>query len=141
VSLNPVHSKVYLIQHYVMFNILWVWILFIVRCTWYNIMWYLTFCEFESCSWQGVLCDKVCQWLVAGRCFSPGTWVSSTKKTDLLDLTEILLKVVLNTITLTSPLTYKFILCWKFLLKWLNGNHDLIAVQLMLFVFISRKPW
>jgi hypothetical protein len=44
------------------------------------------------------LCDKVCQWLSAGRWFSP---VSSTNKTDLHDITEILLKVSLNTITLT----------------------------------------
>ena len=38
------------------------------------------------------LCDKVCQWLVAGQWFSP---VCSTNKT------EIVLKVALNTITLT----------------------------------------
>ena len=47
------------------------------------------------------LCDKVCQWLAAGRWFSSGTPVSSTNKTDRHDITEILLKVVLNTITLT----------------------------------------
>jgi hypothetical protein len=29
------------------------------------------------------LCDKICQWLAAGRQFSPGTPVSSTNKTDL----------------------------------------------------------
>ena len=34
--------------------------------------------------------------------FSPGTPVSSTNKTDRHDITEILLKVALNTITLTS---------------------------------------
>ena len=45
------------------------------------------------------LCDKVCQFLVAGRWFSTGTPVSSTSKTDHHDITEILLKVVLNTIT------------------------------------------
>ena len=48
------------------------------------------------------LCDKVYQWLATGRWFSPGTLVSSTNKTDRHDITEILLKVVLNTITLTS---------------------------------------
>jgi hypothetical protein len=42
---------------------------------------------------------------VAGRCFSPGTPVSSTNKTDRHDITEILLKVALNTKTLT-PLYY-----------------------------------
>jgi hypothetical protein len=45
--------------------------------------------------------DKVCQWLVAGRCFFQGIPVSSTNKTDCHDITEILLKVVLTTITLT----------------------------------------
>jgi hypothetical protein len=38
---------------------------------------------------------------VTGWWFSPGTPVSSTNKTDCHDITEILLKVVLNTITLT----------------------------------------
>jgi hypothetical protein len=42
--------------------------------------------------------DKACQWLAAVRWFSP---VSSTNKTNPYDITEILLKVVLNTITLT----------------------------------------
>jgi hypothetical protein len=45
------------------------------------------------------LCNKVCQWLTAGWWFSPGTPVSSINKTDCHDITEILLKVVLNTIT------------------------------------------
>ena len=58
-------------------------------------------CEFESRSWRGVLdiilCDKVCQWLAAGRWFSP---VSSTNKIDRHDITEIVLKEVLSAITL-----------------------------------------
>ena len=44
------------------------------------------------------LCDQVCQWPAAGRWFSPGTPVSYTNKTDHHDITEILLKVALNTI-------------------------------------------
>ena len=59
-------------------------------------------CEFEPRSWRGVLdttlCDKVCQWLATGWWFYPGTPVSSTNKTDSHDITEILLKVPLNTI-------------------------------------------
>ena len=47
------------------------------------------------------LCDKICQWLAAGQWFSPGTPVTSTNKTDSHDITEILLKVALNTIILT----------------------------------------
>jgi hypothetical protein len=53
---------------------------FMARCTRYNIMW-----------WSF-------QWLATGRCFSPSTPVPSTNKTDRHDITEILLKVVLNTI-------------------------------------------
>ena len=57
----------------------------------------------ETLSMQGVLdttlCDKICQWLVAGRWFSPCTPVSCTDKTDRHNITEILLKVALNTIT------------------------------------------
>jgi len=43
--------------------------------------------------------DKVCQSLAAGQRFSP---VSCTNKTDRQDITEILLKVALNTIILTD---------------------------------------
>jgi len=62
-------------------------------------------CAFGSSSWRKVLnkilCDKVCQWLAAAGWFSPSTPVSSTDKTDRHDITEIVLKVVLNTIMLT----------------------------------------
>jgi hypothetical protein len=63
-------------------------------------------CELESRSWRGVLdttlCDRVCQWLTAGWWFSLCTPVSSSNKTDHHDITEILLKVALNTITITT---------------------------------------
>jgi hypothetical protein len=67
-----------------------------------------TKCRFinKGHSWQGLLdttlCDKVCQWLTTGRWFSPVTPVSSTNKTDHHDLTEILLKVKLSIINLTT---------------------------------------
>ena len=61
---------------------------------------------FESHSWRGVLdatlCDKICQLLVEGQWFSPGTLISSTKKTDRHDITQKQLKVALNTITVTK---------------------------------------
>jgi hypothetical protein len=38
------------------------------------------------------LCDKVCQWLVAGRWISPSTPVSSTNKTDRHDIAEIIIE-------------------------------------------------
>ena len=64
-------------------------------------------------SWQGVLnatlYDKFCQWLLAVRWFSQSTPVSSINKTDRHDITEILLEVVLNTLTLypTPPIEVK----------------------------------
>jgi hypothetical protein len=42
--------------------------------------------------------NVVCQWLATGQWFSPGAPVSTTNKTDHLDITEILLKVALHTI-------------------------------------------
>ena len=59
---------------------LWVWILF------------------RQGAHDTTLCDKVCQWLATGRWFPQGTQVSSSHETDSHDVTEILLKVVLNTI-------------------------------------------
>jgi hypothetical protein len=46
------------------------------------------------------LCDKVCRWLLTGRWFFPGALVSSTNNTDRHNITEILLKVALNTKTI-----------------------------------------
>ena len=66
------------------------------------------------------LCDKVCQWLATCRWFSPGTQVSSINKTDQHDVTEILLKVALNTIILTHP-GYPFGV-FKLFLKLLLSN-------------------
>jgi hypothetical protein len=68
----------------------------------FTISTYHHYCEFEPRSWRGILdttlCYIVCQWLATGRCFSPGTPVCSTNKSDLHDITDILLKVELNTI-------------------------------------------
>ena len=59
----------------------------------------------RRCVLDTTLCNKVCQWLSTGRWFSPDTPVSSTNKTDLRDITDILLKVALNTITPTLTQT------------------------------------
>jgi hypothetical protein len=76
-------------------------------------------CEFESCWWWCVLdttlCDKVCQWLATDPWFSLATPVSSTNKTDPHYITEILLKVVLNTKTITLTLLF-----YLFVNKWEN---------------------
>jgi hypothetical protein len=66
----------YMCNHYQ----LWVRIPLIARCTRYN---------------------KVCQLLAASQWFFPGTPVSFSNKSDRHDITEILLKMVLNTVTLT----------------------------------------
>ena len=42
---------------------------------------------------------------MTGRWFSPNTLVSSNNKTERLDITEILLKVALNTIQLNQTKT------------------------------------
>jgi hypothetical protein len=47
---------------------------------------------------------------MTGQLFSLGTPVSSTNKTDCYNITEILLKVALNTITLTPVEFTRYIL-------------------------------
>ena len=64
----------------------------------------------EVVSWNPVqgevnsttLGGKVFQCLATSRWFSPGTPVSSTNKTERHDITELLLKVALNTITIAD---------------------------------------
>ena len=79
-------------------------------------------CELKARSWRGVLdttlCDKVCQWLGTGRWVCPGTPISSINKTNHHDITEILLKMVLNTITLTLEMLS--ILCQ---IQWWPRNY------------------
>ena len=72
------------------------------------------------------LCDKVCQWLALGQWFSSGTMVSSTNKTDCHVITEILLKVALNTITqISNP---KDCITLKFTIVIIKYNICVIAV-------------
>jgi hypothetical protein len=73
------------------------------------------------------LCDKVCQWLATGGWFSPGPPVSSTNKTDLYDITEILLKVTLHhqTKTNATKLTY-----FNVFGKTLTGIISMIQINL-----------
>ena len=63
-------------------------------------------------TWRGVLdiilCDKVCQRLATGHWFSPGTPIFSTNKNDSHDITEIVLKSVLNT-TILTPVEHIFL--------------------------------
>jgi hypothetical protein len=61
-------------------------------------------CKFESRPGWGVqhYVIKVCPWLATGRWFSSSPPVFSANKTDRHDITEILLKVTLNTIKQTN---------------------------------------
>ena len=86
-------------------------------CSFSSVLYHVINCEFKSpplmvrCtrSWWGVLTHGEVYsmqhyvikfvWIVTGRWFSHGTLVSSTNKTDHHDITEILLKVALKTIT------------------------------------------
>ena len=75
----------------------------------------------QSRSWQGLLdttlCDKVCQSFAAGWWLSLGILISSTNKTDCHVITEILLKVALNTVTLTPiallTCTLKYVIMYE----------------------------
>ena len=60
-----------------------------------------------------ILCDKVCQWLAAGRWIVTGTSGSATNKTDRYNVTEILLKVALNTVILTLTQIVQYIHLYK----------------------------
>ena len=57
--------------------------------------------------------------------FFPGTPVSSTNKTDRHDITEILLKVALNTITLTIHTSTWLYNCPVFTSPEMSDRHDI----------------
>jgi hypothetical protein len=70
------------------------------------------------CNRKKTSCDKVCEWLATAWWFSPDTPVS-TNKTDRHELTEILLKVALKTITLNPSYCVRtFIRGFKF--PWIS---------------------
>jgi hypothetical protein len=88
------------------------------------------------------LCDKVCQWLAAGRWFSLGTPVSSTNKTDCHNVTEILLKVALNTIAPSSTLhntkrKKKIRNRWKYRFQLGTSTENLIGLNNAWFITID----
>jgi len=84
------------------------------------------------------LCDKVCQWLASGRWFSPGPPVSSTNKTDRHDITEILLKVALNTIKQTNKIYNTTHSAMK---KWLYNRGDLSCGEHFYYLGLSGNWW
>ena len=70
-------------------------------------------------------------WLPTGRWFSPGTPVSSTNQTDNHNITEILLKVALNTINQPTNLAW-----WRSLAF---DERGLIKVELLDTIHNSHK--
>ena len=82
-----------------------IWLLFRVKMLVYTMKYTQVWtCKLVCVLMNDTLCDKVWQWLAAGLWFSPGIPVSSSNKTDRHDITDILLKVALNTNTLTMGL-------------------------------------
>ena len=106
-----------------------------------------------SSSWRGILdttsCDKVCQWLATGRWFSLGTLVFSTNKTDRHDLTEILLKVALNTIILNPQNLSKVTFQNNILPLYMKMDHACTMsgsrfswhLIFYIFIFFARTTW
>jgi len=100
------------------------------------------------------ICLKVCQWLATGQWFSRGTPVSSTNKTDHHDITEILLKVALNTIIQSNPIQNYFLLKYIFISfpfffsDWMNllvisFEHQTVVLSTSdeLWTWMTSKHW
>ena len=68
-------------------------------------------------------------------CFSPATPVSSTNKTDRHDITEILLKVSLNTITLILTFISKYA-TGAILQNTRIDLHNLFNIRCLLYIFL-----
>ena len=81
------------------------------------------------------LCDKVCQWLVTGHWFSPSTLVPSINKTDHHNITEILLKVVLSTKTLTYISFSNIVYIETCLIDTLSKTHFLLGIVSCCYLF------
>jgi hypothetical protein len=73
-------------------------------------------------------------------CFSPATPVSSTNKTDRHDITEILLKVSLNTITLILTFISKYA-TGAILQNTRIDLHNLFNIRCLLYLFSSFLFW
>ena len=96
--------------------------------------------EFKLRSWRGVLdttvCDKVCQWLATGRWFSPCPPVSPTSKTDCHDITEILLKVALNTINQAKP-TFTSFIYFIYVTPFFSDSLSFLKIHCFFLLFLN----
>ena len=83
---------------------------------WLSFSLFISHSQFYFC----YIVTVVCQWFVKCQWFSPGILVSSNNKTDCYYITEILLKVALNTITIKSS---TWLLCTTCLFPLLKRSH------------------
>jgi len=79
--------------------------------------------------------NKACQWLATGWWSSPGTPISSANKTDRHNITELLLKVVLNTIILTLHYN-QYSLCFLLFVILDDQNQTLLIYHYFKYIFI-----
>jgi hypothetical protein len=70
-------------------------------------------------------CNKVCQWLSEGQWFSPDRLVSSPSKSARHDIADILLKVAINSITLTLLIVVKV---RRFHNQWIIADKHWICI-------------
>jgi hypothetical protein len=82
-------------------------------------------CEFEPVHSKVSLVYSI-QHYATGRWFSPFTLVSFTNKTDRHDMTEILLKVALNTISLNTTYIHVSL---GYIARFTVNNHRLICLN------------
>jgi hypothetical protein len=87
------------------------------------------------CVLDTTLCDTVCQWRTSGRWIYPGTPVSSNNKTGRHDITEIVLKMALNTITLA--LTHQ--LDFHMTMGILTGLIDILLNKVYLYILSKNS--
>ena len=108
----------YLCNHCLLPLKLWVQNPFVARCTRYNIMW-----SNLSVTWTGRWC-------------SPGTPFSTTNKTDCHDITEISLKVALNTISRHQTIKFD---CAKYACTHLFCSSQYMYILIHFQNYISRS--
>ena len=81
-----------------------------------------------------------CQWLVIGQWFSQGTPMSSNNKTDRTEIAEIMLKVVIKTITLTlsEPRRGPH---YKIYVRISSSNQCVSSIKPNEYTHTSCEPW
>jgi hypothetical protein len=133
-----VHPSVFSVQHWHDLSDI---IIIVICSTILHLWWYLNYLfiikikaylssnPFKRGVLNTILCDKVCQWLAAGRWFSP---VSSTNKTDCHNITEIVLKVALNTINLNLIFNFSWfwLSCFRLFILVTSKDFELFACQI-----------